>query len=208
MDKINYNLKMEEIIKENRKNGKKPTLLLQVCCAPCSSQVLTRLRDDFKIDIFYYNPNIYPINELEKRAKAVENLVKKMNLDIRVIVDENNPKDFYDYVTTRKDDHEAGESCYKCYELRLRKTAELASEKFYDYFATSLSISPHKNATWLNEIGRELEEEYKIKYLFSDFKKKNGYKESINLSKKYDLYRQDYCGCIYSFREKEEKNKN
>ncbi|MDD7305097.1 MAG: epoxyqueuosine reductase QueH [Peptoniphilaceae bacterium] len=205
MQNINYDRKMEEIIRENREKLLKPKLLLQVCCAPCSSQVLTRLRDDFNLDIFYYNPNIYPEKEYEKRAKAVKDLVKQMKIDAKVIISENRPKDFYKYVDTRKDDVEGGKSCYKCYYLRLKETARLAKEKAYDYFTTSLSISPYKNAQWLNEIGAKLEKEYGIKYLYADFKKKNGYKASIELSKKYGLYRQDYCGCIFSYREMKEK---
>ncbi|MDO4662878.1 MAG: epoxyqueuosine reductase QueH [Tissierellia bacterium] len=202
MQKINYNLKMKDIIKENEKNNIKPTLLLQVCCGPCSSEVLTRLRDYFDIDIYYYNPNIYPIEEFKERSKVVENLIKDMNLKSKVIVPENNPKDFYDYVDTRKDDHEMGKSCYKCYELRLRKTAIYAKERGYDFFSTTLSISPYKKSDWLNEIGAKLEKEYGIRYLYSDFKKENGYKNSIELSKKYNLYRQDYCGCVYSYNER------
>ncbi|WP_040398688.1 epoxyqueuosine reductase QueH [Anaerococcus senegalensis] len=208
MVKINYNLKMEEIIKNIEKEDKKPKLLLQVCCAPCSSSVLSRLREYFDIDIFYYNPNIYPANELEKRVETVRELVSDMNLGSRVIFPENNPNDFYDYVNNRKNDHEGGESCYRCYELRLEKSAIYAKENFYDYFTTTLSISPYKNSAWLNEIGENLEEKYGIKYLYSDFKKKNGYKDSIDLSKKYNLYRQDYCGCIFSYREMEEKKKS
>lgn len=208
MQKINYNLKMEEIIKNIRKEGKKPRLLLQVCCAPCSSSVLTRLRDDFDIDIYYYNPNIYPASELSKRVDTVKELVSDMNLKSKVIMPDNDPKDFYSYVDTRKDDHEGGESCYKCYELRLRKACLYAKENSYDYFTTTLSISPYKRSDWLNEIGERLEDEFGVRYLYSDFKKKNGYKDSINLSKKYNLYRQDYCGCVFSFREMEEKKKN
>lgn len=207
MVKINYNLKMEEIIKNIQKEDKRPRLLLQVCCAPCSSSVLTRLREYFDIDIYYYNPNIYPISELNKRVETVKNLVNDMELDSKVIFPENDPKDFYSYVDKRNEDHEGGESCYKCYELRLKKACQYAKENSYDYFTTTLSISPYKNSAWLNEIGKNLEDEFGIKYLYSDFKKKNGYKDSIDLSKKYDLYRQDYCGCIFSYREMEEKKK-
>ena len=207
MQKINYNLKMKDIIKENEKNNIKQRLLLQVCCGPCSSEVLRRLKDYFDIDIYYYNPNIYPIEEFIERSKVVENLVKDMNLNSKVIVPENNPNDFYNYVDTRKDDYEGGKSCYKCYELRLRETAIYAKEKGYDFFSTTLSISPYKKSDWLNEIGAKLESEYGIRYLYSDFKKENGYKNSIELSKKYNLYRQDYCGCVYSYNERREYEK-
>lgn len=207
MQNINYDKKMDQIIENNKRKGLRPNLLLQVCCAPCSSQVLTRLRDDFNLDIFYYNPNIYPANEYDKRAATVKDLVKKMDLPSKTYISPNNPQEFYDYVDNRKDDIEGGKSCYKCYELRLRETARLAKKKSYDYFSTSLSISPYKNSKWLNEIGAELEKKYGVKYLYSDFKKKNGYKLSIDLSKKYNLYRQDYCGCVYSFREMKERKK-
>ena len=208
MGKINYNLKMEDIIKNIKKEDKRPRLLLQVCCAPCSSSVLTRLREYFDIDIYYYNPNIYPISELNKRVETVKKLVDDMELDSKVIFPENNPKDFYSYVDKRSEDYEGGESCYKCYELRLKKACQYAKENSYDYFTTTLSISPYKNSAWLNEIGKNLEDEFGVKYLYSDFKKKNGYKDSIDLSKKYNLYRQDYCGCIFSYREMEEKKKS
>lgn len=207
MEKINYNLKMEEIIKNIQKEGKRPRLLLQVCCAPCSSSVLTRLREYFDIDIYYYNPNIYPASELNKRVETVKKLVCDMDLDSKVIFPKNDPKDFYSYVDKRSEDHEGGESCYKCYELRLKKAALYAKENSFDYFTTTLSISPYKNSAWLNEIGKNLEDEFGVKYLYSDFKKKNGYKDSIDLSKKYNLYRQGYCGCIFSYREMEEKKK-
>lgn len=208
MQKINYNLKMEEIIKKVDNMDKRPRLLLQVCCAPCSSSVLNRLKDYFDIDIYYYNPNIYPEEELEKRVDTVKKLVKDMNLSSNVIFPENNPKDFYSYVKDRKNDYEGGKSCYKCYELRLESSAKFAKKMNYDFFTTTLSISPYKKSDWLNEIGEKLQEKYKINYLFSDFKKKNGYKESIELSKKYKLYRQDYCGCIFSFKEAQEKRYN
>ena len=203
MQKINYNLKMEEIIDEIK--DKKPRLLLQACCAPCSSSVLKRLKDYFDIDIYYYNPNIYPASELDKRVDTVRKLVGDMGLDIGVIFPRNDPKDFYQYVDTRKDDIEGGKSCYKCYRLRLEKTCLYAKDHGYDFFTTTLSISPYKRSAWLNEIGGDLEEEYGIRYLYSDFKKKDGYKDSIEMSKEYGLYRQDYCGCVFSFREMEEK---
>ncbi len=207
MQNINYDKKMEEIIKENKDKGKRPRVLLQVCCAPCSSQVLTRLREDCQVDIFYYNPNIYPPEEYDKRAQTVESLVSDMGLESKVIIAKNKLEDFYSYVEGRKDDVEGGESCYRCYEIRLRETVRLAKEKGYDYFTTSLSISPYKNSKWLNEIGEKFEKEYGISYLYSDFKKKNGYKSSIELSKKYHLYRQDYCGCVFSYKEMLERKK-
>jgi predicted adenine nucleotide alpha hydrolase (AANH) superfamily ATPase len=205
MQNINYDKKMQEIIKENKDQGIRPRLLLHVCCAPCSSEVIRRLREDFDLDLYFYNPNIYPEEEFYKRAETVKELTKKMGMDIETIVAENKPEEFYSYVDTRKDDHEGGESCYKCYELRLKEAARLAKEKGYDYFTTSLSISPYKNSRRLNETGKNLEKEYGVSYLFSDFKKQNGYKNSIELSNKYDLYRQDYCGCVFSYKERQEK---
>ena len=207
MTKTNYNLKMEEIIKENKKKGLKPRLLMQVCCAPCSTAVIERIYDDFEIDLFYYNPMIYPTSELEKRVDTLRDLKEALGIDSKIIFPPNDVSDFRDIAKLRRDDHEGGEACYKCYRLRLVETAKFAKEKSYDYFSTTLSISPYKNSQWLNEIGECLEKEYGIKYLYSDFKKKNGYKKSIELSQKYELYRQDYCGCIFSFKEMEEKHK-
>lgn len=205
MNKINYNLKMEEIIKENRKKGLRPTLLLQVCCAPCSTAVLDRIKDYFEIDMFYCNPNIYPYEELNKRCETLRDLKEEMGLGGEIIFPENKKEDFADVARLRSKDKEGGRACYECYKLRLEETAAYAKDRGYDYFTTTLSISPYKNSTWLNEIGEELEEKYGVNYLYADFKKKNGYKKSIDLSKEYGLYRQDYCGCIFSYREMEEK---
>ncbi len=192
---------MEETIKKNQAQGLRPSLLLQVCCGPCSTEVIRRLRDYFDLDLFYYNPNIYPESEFEKRVEVVRDLVDDLDLPAKVFVPENRPEDFYRAVPHRKEDHEGGESCYSCYRLRLEETAKFAKENGYDYFSTTLSVSPYKNSTRLNEIGKDLSEKYAVSYLYSDFKKKNGYKNSITLSQKYGLYRQDYCGCIFSFQE-------
>lgn len=208
MNNINYNLEMEKIIEENRKNGLKPSLLMQVCCAPCSTTVMYRIKDDFDIDIYYYNPMIYPSGELNKRTKEVEKLANRMGLKVKLIIPENNINDFADIAQKRKNTPEGGEACYDCYKLRLEETAKYAKEHNYDYFCTTLSISPYKNSKWINEIGRDLEKEYGVKYLYSDFKKRNGYKISIELSQKYDLYRQSYCGCVFSYNEMLEHKKN
>lgn len=207
MQKINYDLKMEEIIKENRKNGKKPSLLMQVCCAPCSTAVLERIYDDFKIDLFYYNPMIYPASELTKRVDTLEKIKEELGISSKIIFPANDINDFHEIAKIRKDDHEGGRACYLCYKLRLEEACKYALAHGYEYFSTTLSISPYKNSQWLNEIGGNLEEVYGVKYLYSDFKKKNGYKKSIDLSKDYGLYRQDYCGCIFSFKEMEEKHR-
>lgn len=199
---------MEKIIDKNRKLGKKPKLLMQVCCAPCSTAVMYRIREDFDIDMYYYNPMIYPRAELDKRTKQVEILADRMGLDGDLIVPENDIGDFKDIAKKRKDSKEGSDACYDCYKLRLEETAKYAKKNEYDYFCTTLSISPYKNSQWINEIGKDLEEKYGVSYLYSDFKKRNGYKMSIDLSKKYNLYRQSYCGCIFSYKEMEEYNEN
>ena len=198
---------MEKIIEKNKKAGIKPKLLMQVCCAPCSTTVMYRIKDDFDIDMYYYNPMIYPASELLKRTREVAKLSKRMGLEANLIVPENDIRDFYDIAKIRKETPEGGMACYACYKLRLEETAKYAKEKNYDYFCTTLSISSYKNSKWINEIGKDLEEKYKIKYLYSDFKKRNGYKMSIDLSKKYDLYRQSYCGCVFSYNEIKEYKK-
>lgn len=204
MNNINYNLEMEKIIDKNKKNGIKPSLLMQVCCAPCSTTVMHRIKDDFAIDMYFYNPMIYPRTELEKRSDYVGVLAKRIGLDGKVIVPENDVRDFYDIAKKRKNNLEGGKACYDCYKLRLEETAKYAKDHGYDYFCTTLSISPYKNSKWINEIGKELEEKYGVKYLYSDFKKRNGYQMSIELSKKYQLYRQSYCGCVFSYNEMKE----
>ena len=206
MNKINYNKVMEDIIKKIDMEEKKPRLLLQVCCGPCSTEVIERLRDHFDMDLYFYNPMIYPRAELDKRAENLKIVADKAKFEGELIIPENDMSDFREVAKKRKDDKEFGPSCYDCYELRLDETARFAKEKGYDYFTTSLSISPYKNSQWLNEIGEKLEEKYQVKYLYADFKKKNGYKNSIELSKEYGIYRQDYCGCIFSKKEMEENN--
>ena len=205
MNKINYDRVMEDIINKIEKQGKRPRLLLQVCCGPCSTQVIERLRDHFDMDLYFYNPMIYPRAELDKRAENLEKVAEKSHFDGKVIIPANDMEDFKFVAEKRKNDREFGNACYDCYELRLDKTARYAKEMGYEYFTTSLSISPYKNAQWLNEIGEKLESDLGIKYLYADFKKKDGYKRSIELSKEYDIYRQEYCGCIFSKREAEEK---
>lgn len=206
MNKINYNKVMEETIEKIDKEGKKPRLLLQVCCGPCSTLVIERLKNHFDMDLYFYNPMIYPRSELDKRAENLKIVAEKSDFDGEVIIPANDIEDFNLVAQKRKDDKEFGRACYDCYELRLAETCRLAKEKEYDYFTTSLSISPYKNAQWLNEIGERLEKEYGVKYLYADFKKRDGYRKSIELSKKYDIYRQEYCGCIFSKNEKEENN--
>lgn len=192
---MNYQLELEKII--NNLDGRK-TLLLHSCCAPCSSYVITYLKDYFDITILYYNPNIEPIEEYNKRKEEQIRLCNLFNIKVLDCDYDNNL--FHDTVLGLESCKEGGSRCFKCYELRLRKTASLATN--YDFFGTTLTVSPFKNSNKLNEIGLSLEKEYNVKYLVSDFKKKDGYKKSIILSREYNLYRQDFCGCIYSKRDK------
>ncbi|MCM1082196.1 MAG: epoxyqueuosine reductase QueH [Clostridium sp.] len=175
-------------------------LLLHVCCAPCSSYVLEYLYSKYNITTFFYNPNITIREEYEKRIGELKRFVREAPFAKNVVVLEGtyNPEKFIELSKNLENEPERGIRCYKCYELRLRETAIYALEHKYDLFTTTLSISPHKNAGWLNEIGMRLSDELGIDYLYSDFKKKNGYARSIQLSKEYGLYRQNYCGCVYS----------
>ena len=180
-------------------NGKKK-MLLHACCAPCSSHCLTVLCEAFDVHILYYNPNITEASEYEKRVAELIRFTGEAPFaqGVLVIPGRYDTQEFYEIAKGLEDVPERGERCYKCYELRLRETARYAKENGYDIFTTTLSISPHKNAAWINEIGERLSEEYGVEYLYSDFKKKDGYKHSIELSKEYGLYRQDFCGCEYS----------
>lgn len=208
--KTNYQIEMEKIIAYEQSNNHIPSLLLHSCCAPCSSYVLETLSDYFKITIFYYNPNIYPECEYIKRKEEEKRFISEFKTKYKVdFLDcDYDSTSFYDTVKGMEHLKEGSIRCYKCYELRLDKTARTAKEKGFDYFGTTLSISPYKNSEWINEIGINLENKYNINYLKADFKKKNGYKRSIELSSIYNLYRQDYCGCIYSQIERKEKSSN
>lgn len=202
LDKI-----LDQLTKDESKKGQR--LLMHSCCAPCSSYVLEYLRQYFRITVFYYNPNISMESEYRKRVEEQKRLIAAYNMQsekgylIEVIEGDYEPMAFYEIAKGLEQCPEGGERCFACYELRLKKTAMLASEKQFDCFSTTLTISPLKNAGKLNEIGEALAQEYNIPWLVSDFKKKNGYKRSIELSAEYDLYRQDYCGCIYSKQERE-----
>ncbi len=182
-----------------------PSLLLHSCCAPCSSYVLEYLSSHFRITVFYYNPNIYPSEEYEFRAAEQARFIGELPVKYPVSYIEGayETDRFYDLAKGLEDAPERGERCHKCYRLRLEETAKLAAEKHFDYFTTTLSISPMKDADVLNAIGGELASQYGVKYLFSDFKKKNGYLRSTELSKEYGMYRQNYCGCVYSMRKEE-----
>ena len=206
--KTNYQIILNKELEKIEKSEKTPTLLLHSCCAPCSSYVLEYLSDFFDITIFYYNPNISPESEFTKRVAEQKRLITKMPLKhpVKFIEGEYDSNSFFEIAKGLENIPEGGERCFKCYELRLRRTAQEAKNNSFDYFTTTLSISPHKNASKLNEIGSKLSEEYGINYLFSDFKKRNGYKRSCELSEIYGLYRQDYCGCIYSKAEAQLRN--
>lgn len=194
---MNYQKKLDEII-EGLDGRKK--LLLHACCAPCSSYVLEYLTKYFDISVFYYNPNISPYSEYEKRILELKRLMKEMPMSgsADLIDGKYDPERFFDIAKGLEEIPEGGERCFRCYRLRMEETAKTAKEQGFDYFTTTLSISPHKNAQKINEIGQELERDHGVKYLFSDFKKRDGYKRSIQLSREYGLYRQNYCGCIYS----------
>ena len=197
---MNYQLITDEILEEVQKLDKKPKLLLHACCAPCSSYVLEYLNDYFDITVFYFNPNIYPIEEYTRRLKELEKFIHdaKYIKNVKLIQSDYNPDDYYKAVKGLEELGERSNRCYKCYEFRMNKAALYGKENNFDYFTTTLSISPYKNAEWINEIGKNLENKFNIKYLYSDFKKRNGYKRSLELSKEYKLYRQDYCGCVFS----------
>ena len=178
----------------------KPKLLLHACCAPCSSHTILLLKEYFDITIYFSNDNIYPYSEYELRLEEIKTFCK--NFEVDVIYDSYNNDDFYKAIKGYESLGERSERCYKCYSLRLEKTALKALELGFDYFSTTLSISPYKVEPWINEIGYALENKYNIKYLYSNFKKEEGYKKSIALSVEYNLYRQDYCGCVFSYEER------
>lgn len=208
MNQRNYQKELEKILEkrtkeiaEEKKGGGR--LLLHSCCAPCSSYVLEYLKEYFAITVFYYNPNISRSGEYRKRVEEQKRLIalynqQKAGFPIRILEGDYEPEVFFREAAGLEKEPEGGERCRKCFRLRLEKTAEEARKGGYDYFGTTLTISPLKNAVLLNEIGESLALRYQVNWLFSDFKKKNGYKRSVELSKEYDLYRQDYCGCIYS----------
>ncbi|WP_084051881.1 epoxyqueuosine reductase QueH [Desulfonispora thiosulfatigenes] len=200
--KKNYHKIMLTEINEMSKQNKRPKLLLHSCCAPCSSYVLEFLSEHFEIEVFFFNPNIYPEEEYLKRLEEQIRLIGEMGLNYKVVDTDHQSNLFYEAVKGYEHLGEGTERCFQCFNLRLDKTAQYAKEKGFDYFTTTLTISPLKNTHKINEIGVELGEKYNVKFLHSDFKKNNGYKSSVDMSKKYNLYRQDYCGCVFSQQEK------
>ncbi len=206
MNQNYHKLCLEEINKFN--NPKK--ILLHSCCAPCSSYVITFLSNYFDITILYYNPNIAPYEEYEKRKKEQIKLIKKLKTKNKLdFLDCDYENDIYNKEIKGYESYpEGGSRCQICFNLRIEKTAKLAKEKNYDYFCSTLTVSPHKNSKLINQIGKNISNKYNIKWLYSDFKKNEGFKQSIELSKKYELYRQDYCGCIYSKKQREKEKIN
>ena len=201
---MNYQIILEDTLKNL--NGKKK-LLLHACCAPCSSYVIEYLSKYFDITILYYNTNIDTNEEFNKRLNELKRFIKEFKTENKVDVISlgYNDKEYLEEIKGLEEEKEGGSRCFKCYRLRLEKSCIYAKENNFDYFTTTLTISPHKNSKVLNEIGQELEEKYNMPYLYSDFKKKEGYKRSIVLSRVYNLYRQDYCGCKFSKRIKYEE---
>lgn len=205
MNKINYQKKLDKIIEQIQSDGNTPTLLLHVCCAPCSSYCLEYLSEYFNIVVFYYNPNISYKEEYEYRLSEEKRLISEMNFKnpVRIIDSRYNPKEFFDVAKGHENEPEGGRRCLECFKLRLNESCKKAKEIGADYITTTLTISPLKNAQALNEIGIECAEQHGVNWLFSDFKKREGYKRSIKLSSEYNLYRQNYCGCVFSKRESE-----
>lgn len=205
----NFQKELEKIIEENKKNGVVPSLLLHSCCAPCSSYCLEYLSQYFKITVLYYNPNLFPAGEYERRVSEQKKLVSALptKYPVTLVEMKGEPEEFYSAVKGLEHIREGGERCFACFRLRLERAARYAKENGFDFFTTTLTISPLKNAQKLNEIGEAAGVKFGVRHLPSDFKKKDGYKRSVELSKVYGLYRQDYCGCVFSKREREEAEK-
>ena len=204
MNKINYQKELDKIT--DSLNGDVPKLFLHSCCAPCSSYTLEYLNNYFDITVYYFNPNISPKAEFDKRYAEQKRLIETLpsKHPIKLVCGEYDYNDFLEIAKGYEDVPEGGERCFRCYRMRLESTAKLAKEQGFDYFCTTLSISPLKNSQKINEIGYEVAEKYDIKWLPSDFKKKEGYKRSIELSREYQLYRQNFCGCVFSKENKDE----
>lgn len=217
-NKPNYQKQLLNKIEQIKKSGDKPKLLLHVCCAPCSSACLDVLKDYFDVTLFFYNPNIHPKEEYYKRDEELKQFAKQLNLEnaekiktgeiceIKIIETTYDPEEFFSVVKGLEHEKEGGARCKKCFELRLSKTAEKCKQLGFDYFTTTLTLSPYKNSALLNEIGKVMQTRYNTPFLSADFKKHEGYKKSIEYSKKYNLYRQNYCGCVFSKIERDLKD--
>ena len=202
-NKRNYAKELNTLIETFTHEEKRPTLLLHACCAPCSSAVLEKLTAHFKITVLFYNPNIYPSDEYEERLGEIRRLVREMpsGYPVEFVAGDYRPEEFFQMAKGHEEDEEGGERCTLCFRMRLYEAAKLAKEGGFDWFTTTLTISPMKDAARLNRIGEEAGEKYGARFLNSDFKKKNGYRRSVELSQEYHLYRQNYCGCVYSRRD-------
>ena len=209
MIKRNLQKELEDIIKKEEALGNRPRLLLHACCGPCSSYCMEYLERYFDLTVFFYNPNIDDTKEYRHRVEEAKRLIEEMNFksEVKFIEGDYDPSIFHNKIKGYENEKEGGKRCDICFELRLHEAAKAASDYGFDYFTTSLTISPMKNANKLCEIGEEVAKEYNVRYLPSDFKKKNGYKRSVDLSKEHNLYRQDYCGCSFSKRESIERAK-
>ncbi len=204
MNKINYQKELDKLIAEFDKEGRVPSLLLHSCCGPCSSYCIEYLSQYFNITVFYYNPNIYPDEEYYLRVKEQQRFIEAFPTrhPVSFIEGDYDKESFYEIARGLEHEPEKGARCLKCYDLRLRRTAQVAKEKGFDFFTTTLTISPMKDSQVLNEIGIRISEELGVKWLPSDFKKREGYKRSTELSREYEMYRQDYCGCVFSYRDR------
>lgn len=196
----------KKLIEELKTKEVKPTLLLHSCCGPCSSHILMMLKDAFDISVLYYNPNIYPEAEFDKRVFYQQKIIDAVDSNIKLIVEKDSHDVFLEAVKEYATLGEGSLRCYNCYEFRIKHLADMAKEKRFDYYSTVMSVSPYKNSDWINEILKKYESE-NTKALYSNFKKENGYQKTIEYSIKYDLYRQDWCGCEYSLKEHEERMK-
>lgn len=205
MIRQNYQNKLDKLIENLEKEGRVPSLLLHSCCGPCSSYCIEYLSQYFNVTVFYYNPNIYPDDEYYHRVKEQQRFINEFPTKhpVAFIEGDYDKDSFYGIAKGLENEPEKGARCHKCYDLRLRRTAMVAKEKGFDFFTTTLTISPMKDSQVLNEIGMKIAEELEIPWLPSDFKKREGYKRSTELSKEYDMYRQDYCGCVYSYRDRQ-----
>lgn len=201
-NRINYQLAMETVLRQLQQEGRRPKLLLHACCAPCSSATLERLADAFDLTLLYYNPNIYPPAEYHRREAELERFVQQAGYRFPVVELPYDPRDFYDAVRGLEQEPEKGARCTVCYRLRLEQTARYAAQNGFEWFCTTLSISPMKDPVRINALGEELGARYRVRFLPSEFRKKDGYKRSLQLSQAYGLYRQDYCGCFFSKEER------
>ena len=205
MNKINYQKELDKLIIKFTEEGQVPSLLLHSCCAPCSSYCIEYLSQFFYVTVFYYNPNIYPDEEYYHRVKEQQRFIKEFptKYPVKFIEGDYDKSSFYEIAKGLEKEPEKGIRCHRCYELRLRRTAAVAKEKGFDFFSTTLTISPMKDSQVLNEIGASIGKELGVDWLYSDFKKREGYKRSTEISREYDMYRQDYCGCVYSYNERQ-----